>query len=542
MLTFRSRLALLFALLLVAAGCGSSGNTTDESAETTVAAPGDESTSEDSSGDDSTAESGDSDEAVGDGDVAEPNGAFVFSAELPVPGWDPHGESRNATMTYYQAAFDGLVNLDNDGGVVPALATDWEITPSEARFFLREGVTFHDGTPFDAEAVVYNIEKVQATPGLNAIALSSIDSVDVVSATEVVFVLTQPDPDLLVNLGLMPGLMLSPNVAPEDVAAGVPAGTGPYMIDTFSEDRTFLVPFADFWDPGQQGLESVEYLAFPDDSARINALATGVADAVTLRPNQVSAAEDAGFEVAETVANVITFTVYDVGGETVPELADERVRQALAHAIDRDAWSVAVNQGFGSPVFQLFEEGSPFHVADYEGLAYDPDRSRELLAEAGVTDLVLTSSGSGPFALGAQVLQQFFADIGVTLEIAEVPPGGDIAAIRAGEVVVGQSPTPDVHPEGAYGRFFGATASANPTGATLEGLEAARDAAGTAGDADESALSYQEMLRIAYEGAWVTPIHTNPSLIAFNSERYPNLVPLDRRVLAVNLRELTLVE
>ncbi len=545
MRSLRKTAAVGLALAVLAAACGGSDDADGTPGDTSVdsgSTPADDTDTPDTQAPDSETDGTDADgtTAPDDGsEAATPNGDFVYSVELPVPGWDPHGEGRNAVMAYYQAPYDGLVNTAPDGSIVPALATEWDISETEAVFTLREGVTFHDGTPFDADAVKYNIEKVQGTPGANAIKLSAITDVQVVSDTEVVFVLDRSAPDLLTNLGLMAGLMLSPNVSPDDVAAGTPAGTGPYMIESFTEDRTLMVPFADFWDPSQQGLESVEYLSLPDDSARLNALSTGVADAVSLRPNQIEGAESAGLEVTEAVANVMGFVVNDVNGQTEPALGDERVRQALAHAIDRDAWTTAVNRGLGAPVFQIFADDSPFHVDDFDGFEYDPDRARELLAEAGVTDLVITTSGSGPFSVGAQVLQQLFADVGVTLEIVEVPPGGDIAAVQAFEVLAGQAPTPDSHPEQVYARFFAPMAASNPTGATVDGFEEARQAALAAGDDDASAEGYREMMRIAYESAWYVPIHTNPSLIGFDAEEYPGLTALDRRVLGVNLRELT---
>ncbi len=537
-------IALFFGLVMVAAACGGDDATEDSSSTDTEETTAVEESDSDS---DEGAEDADSDgteEGTDEGteEQASPNGVFRFSAELAPPGWDPHLDGRNAVMTYYQAVYDGLVNTAPDGSIVEGLATEWEISATEARFTLREGVTFHDGTPFDAEAVKYNVEKVQSNPGINALVLGTIDEVVVESPTEVTFALSQPDPDLLTNLGLMPGLMLSPNVAPEDVAAGTPAGTGPYMLESNTEDRVVLTPNPDFWDPSQQGLEGIEYITLPDDSARINALTTGEADAVTLRAGQVAAAEDAGFAIAETLANVMVFVVSDVGGETLPELGDERVRQALAHAIDRDVWTEAVNQGRGAPADQLFASDSPFYVDDFEGFEYDPERSKELLEEAGVTDLVIPTAAWGPFSVGAQVLQQFFADIGVTLEISETAPGGDVAAIQSFESLVGQAPTPDAHPDQVYGRYFAPTAPANPSGATIDGLDDARDAAAAATDEAASAEGYHEMLDLAYGGAWIVPIHTNPSIVAYDAESYPSLEGLERRVLGVNLRELTLAD
>jgi peptide/nickel transport system substrate-binding protein len=534
---------------MVAVACGS-----DDDGARTVATPAGGAEAPSASSDSSdTSDTSDTSDVAGSTVPADPTssqvsaptpsfepgagGTFRYAASLGVPMWDPAGVTQGFAPTYFGVVYDGLVLERSDGSLAPGLATEWEESDDAIAFTLREGVTFHDGTAFDADAVAYNIERVQQAANGNAALLSAIDEVEVVADDEVVLHLTERVPDLLNVLARMPGMMVSPNVAPEDIAVGVPAGTGPYRIVSFTEGLTVLERNPDYFDPTQQYADGVEFHVLEDPGARLNAVLTGQVDAADLPPDQAPAAEAAGFEVDQTVASIGLLTVIDVGGQSVPELADLRVRQAIAHSIDREAWRAAVGRGYGEPTFQFFDEDSPWYVEDWEGYDYDPERARELLAEAGVEQLRLDNHAFGPFLPSAQVLQQLFGDVGIDVEITQIPPGTLLQSFEAGLIPVGYTVMSANHPEAIWNQYFDPALARNAWGEVAPGADEARAAVADAPTAELDA-SYQDLLRVMYEEAWAIPIWVNPTLLAFDAERFPNVHGSDFVVLGVSIREL----
>ncbi len=540
----RKWLVLVLSLALFAAACGGDDNDDagdgglDSSSASTVADSSDAEGSGDSGPDDNDsdgesassgdADSGDTDSGdadSGDGDAggdeapAGPSGELRYTIPLGPATFDAHVENRDFGMIFYSLVYDGLVNERADNTLEPGLATEWEITPTEAHFTLREGVTFHDGTPFDADAVKFNIEKAKATPGSTGALLLSIESVEVVSPTEVVFNMTGPDPDLLNNLARFPGLMMSPGVSPEDLASGaVSAGTGPYQLVERNESEVVMEFNPDYWNPAHQGFERVTFSVLLDDEARYNALLSGQADVATLRVFQIADSEAAGFPVAQTPANFTFVQFHDIGGNLVPEFADVRVRQAIAHLINREGWGASVTRGIGTPAVQLFDEGSPWYIDGYEGFAYDPDRAAELLAEAGVSDLTFEVPSWGIFNSWHQALSAMLAEGGITMTIRDVQPGQNITEVAGQQVGASVTIFSNVHADQTFGSWLSPPTIWNPWNVPVSAVIEPYQAALSANSEDERNAAYRAMLQAAYDMAWIVPIYRNPTTAGYNPE------------------------
>lgn len=529
----RKFLVLALSLSLLAAACGTDDEAEDGPAETAddtsqVSDDGVTDAGDDSAADAGTADAGASDDgaaddsAADDGDaaMAGPTGELRYGTPLAPTTLDPHLETRDFAMLYYHVIYDGLVNEMPDNTLVPGLATHWEISNTEARFFLREGVTFHDGTPFDADAVKYNIDKVKGTPGRNAGLLITVAEVEVVSPTEVVFHLTGVDRDLLINLARFPGMMLSPNVAAADVAAGVPAGTGPYMITERTESTLVLDYNPVYWNPADQGVERVSWVQLTDDEARLNALLTGEVDIAPARVFQLADAEAAGMEIARSLSNHAILLFLDIGGNLIPEFADIRVRQAIAHSINREGWNAAVVRGIGEPANQVFGEGSRWHIEGYEGYPYDPERAQALLAEAGVSGITFETPSWGIFNVMNQTASAMMGEIGVTMTIRDSQPGQEIAAFAAQEVAATATFLPSVHPDGVFQTYLAPPTVFNPWNVPVPSVIAHVQAAAAAPDDAAADEAYRAMLKEAYDLAWIVPIWRNQNIIAYNPERF----------------------
>lgn len=453
-----------------------------------------------------------------------PEGTFRYAAIASPRTWDPHPETRAFGVGWFQFVYDGLLRTDADGELQPSLATAWQVDDDRVELTLRSDVSFHDGTPFDAEAVRFNIEKGQAAPGVTGSVLSIIDRVEAVDSHQVVLHLADAAPALLDQLALIPGLMVSPGVSQEELEAGVPAGTGPYIIDHAASSPESIWIFnanADYWAPERVVFERIEAPLMPDPSSRLNALLAGQVDAAPVAPAHVAQLEGAGLSHAEAPTNVVVFQFLDLEGTQVPELADVNVRRAIAHAIDRNAFISTVMGGVGDPLHQLFGPGLLGHVDGYTGASFDPDRARDLLAQAGASDLEFAVPADGRvFVPGATAIQGMLADVGVTMRIENAADGAEMTRlIAAAEYPATYTFIPDRHPQSAYDKHLLPGAVYNPFSAMLDGVEAAHaDALGAFPDPQGLQAAYAAMYQSVYDEAWIIPIAQQRDIVAWNPD------------------------
>ena len=382
------------------------------------------------------------------GGATEPDEGDTTTAPLLTLGqfveptsFDPSAAQEGNAFPYFQAVYDALIKREPDGSLAPFLATEWEWDDSltELTLTLRDDVTFTDGAAFDADAAVANIEHFIATPGPQANQASAIESVEAADATTLVIELSEPDPSLEYSLASALGLMASPEaLGTEDIASN-PVGSGPYVLESavVGSEYTF-VRNDDYWgDP--LPYDSVKFLLLPDETARVNALRSGQINAsIFNNPASSAELESAGFNVQHAPLNWTGFVYFDRDGALNPALADPRVREAITVAIDKEGLLDNVGAGLGQLEDQIFPESSLSYLDDASGsdrFAYDPDRARELLDEAGYGDgftLNMPIGGVFPPALYATI-EQNLADVGITMTRTEFAPGQIIPALLGGK-------------------------------------------------------------------------------------------------------------
>ncbi|MCD7059816.1 ABC transporter substrate-binding protein [Pelagibacterium xiamenense] len=319
--------------------------------------------------------------------------------------------------------YDGLVRYaDGTLEVEPALATDWEISEDGLTytFNLREGVTFHDGTPFNAEAVKFNFDRMldenhpyyDTGPFPLSFNFAAVDSVNVIDEFTVEFVLSEPYAPFLSNLAYPTGLIVSPAAVEqygEDYGRN-PVGTGPYrFIEWQSNTRVVAEANPDYWD-GAPNLEAVVFRPITDANTRVAEMLSGGIDVmVEVPPDNVDQfASDAAFEVYEQAGPHVWYVM--LNAQHGP-FTDKLVRQAANYAVNKEALVEDILQGTAtvadSPV------APAFNWAYNEGLEpypYDPAMAEELLAEAGVENpsvtFYVTEGGSGmldPITMGTAI-------------------------------------------------------------------------------------------------------------------------------------------
>lgn len=316
-------------------------------------------------------------------------GAITLGLQLEPPILDPSaGAAAAIDDVAFGTVFEGLVKLGPGGRVEPRLATAWALSPDGLtwRFTLRQGVRFHDGTPFDAAVVKFSLERARAERGANAerARLSVIREVVPLGPYAVELRLSRRASGLLQVLGWGDAVMVAPGSA--DNNALQPVGTGPFRFAGWRRgDRLTLARNTDWWGPAPP-LERVTYRFIADPSAALAALAAGDLDGYPAFPAPESVAalrRDPRFTVR--VGPTEGETILALNQRSGP-LADVRVRRALAHAVDRRAIIDAAMSGLGTPIGSHYPPGAPGYV-DLTGVyPHDPARARALLAEAGYPD------------------------------------------------------------------------------------------------------------------------------------------------------------
>lgn len=339
---------------------------------------------------------------------------------LEPPSLDPTAEAAAAVdEVVYANVFEGLTRFAADGSILPALAESWTISDDGLTytFKLHEGVTFHDGSAFDAEDVKFSLDRINAEGSLNAqkALYTSIESVTVVDPTTVELKLKQPDGNLIYNLAWGDAVIVAPESA--DANKTNPIGTGPFSFkDRVEGDSITLEKNQSYWGTPVK-LEAATFRFIADPTAAFGALQAGDVDTF---PNFPAPETVAQFEGDPRFRVVIGATE----GETIlamnnAKLDNVKVRQAIAHAIDRQAIIEGAMFGYGTPIGTFLSPANPNYVDLTAQSAYDPEKSKALLAEAGVTDLTLSLKlppVEGYARRGGEIIAQQLAAVGIKTE------------------------------------------------------------------------------------------------------------------------------
>ncbi|WP_299950625.1 ABC transporter substrate-binding protein [uncultured Modestobacter sp.] len=376
---------------------------------------------------------GNSDEPAGDTAAAgeiDRDATLRFAWTVAPTNMDPHTTvDPRVGFPTLSPVYDRLTmvtraSADAPFEISPMLAESWEFSEDglTLTLTLRDDATFHDGSPVDSEAVKFSLERGKTLPGSTAaFALSVIDTIDAPDPGTVVLNLNRPAADLLFTLADVTGMILNPARLNSGVdPAREDAGSGPYKLTELrSGDRTVYERASEYWDPEAQKPAGLEIIGIVDDNARLNAMRSGQVDGVLIKLGQHDQAEQiAQGSDAEVISSGPRSWYAMFLNADFPPLEDVKVRQALNFAIDRDAINETVLDGQCPATSQPLQEGEVGYDPDSAGrYTYDPDRARELLAEAGYPDGfevdLLVQSGLSPQVELAPILQAQLAEVGV---------------------------------------------------------------------------------------------------------------------------------
>jgi peptide/nickel transport system substrate-binding protein len=368
---------------------------------------------------------------------------------------DPAAPQNNSSYSHevLLALYDPLIRVDNAGLPGPGLAESWTRSDdlTEMTLKLRQGVTFHDGTKFDADAVKRNLERAA---GLGRRAGATVyEAVNLISAIEVRgedtvhLKLKSANGQIEYWLGSTAGMMVSPAVLKEGVFGanlqGV--GTGPYRLKSFEANVTTVLSRYDaYWGGIKDRPAGFEHHYVPDGRARLNALRSGQANIAQIDARQIPEAKGAGLTIQVVEKNAL----WDVYPNLAKgPLGDVRVRQAIMYALDREAIADALTFGSGRAIRQLWSTKSPFHVKELEDrYPFDQKKAKALLAEAGLKDgfeLTQLLLNNSEYRQIAEAMQAMLAEVGIRVKFDVVdvsqfpqffqpPPRGDVLMARYG--------------------------------------------------------------------------------------------------------------
>ncbi|MDT9001760.1 ABC transporter substrate-binding protein [Paucibacter sp. APW11] len=320
--------------------------------------------------------------------------ALVIGMTLEPPGLDPTlgAASAIAEIVHYNV-FETLTRIGPDGRPGPLLALGWELSPDlkTYTFRLRRGVRFHNGEPFNAQAVKFSFERAAAEKSTNKDkrVFANIAFIATPEPDLLVLGLKQIEPDLLFLLGQAPAAIVEPKSAERNNVQ--PIGTGPYQLGSWLRGASLtLKAFEGYAERGQAlpAIRRVTFRFIADPAAQVAALLSGDVDAF---PRVAAARSLAQFRDAREAGGAARFQVIVAPSRAKTILAfnhkkkpldDVRVRRAIAMAIDRKAVIAAAADGFGVPIGSHYVPGAPGYVDLTAVNAYDPARARALLKEA----------------------------------------------------------------------------------------------------------------------------------------------------------------
>lgn len=338
---------------------------------------------------------------------------------LDVSNWDPSLADIGFDGPYLSAVYDPLLAIDADGQPVAALADKWEVAEDGLTITmdLRTDAKFSDGETFDAEAAVKGLEYLKAG-ATSQEAYLSVKDFAAVDEDTIEIHLTKRDDTILYLMSLGRSYMASPKAIEAGTLSKEPVGSGPYTLDTaksVSGSHYYFTKVADHWAADVFEFSTVEVLPIGDATAMENAMQSGQVNVIYADEANIPEAEAQGWNIAGEVATGVGLQYTDRAGAKLKPLGDTRVRQALASAFDGGAILESIGSGAGVHTNQVFAAERPGWLADLNDLnQYDPEKAKELLAEAGYPDgFEVHMPMAPPFQPWQAITEQSLGAIGV---------------------------------------------------------------------------------------------------------------------------------
>lgn len=366
----------------------------------------------------------------------DPNGVLRIGDGLAAATgieFDPTGQNAFSSWAYSRAIYGSLMIRRPDGTYEPDLATAWRIVdPQTVELDLRTGVTFHDGTPFNAEAAKFNLMRAkEAAPRSASFSAEAkfLQDVEIVSDQKIRLKMTEPVAGWMFSAGRPffsspETLMPSPTAIRAGTLAQKPVGAGPFTFESYArEAKLVLKKNPNYWNASKVRLAGLEFVRVDQGAAQINGLRAGDLDIQNLPSSLLNEIKGASnITVESKVTGNQFWAIYLC--KSIPPFNDVRVRKALALAIDRTAINNVIFRGEIEPATGVLPKQHRFYDRSLDGYNnYNPDEAKRLLAQAGVSNMTFTimhGTTSFPGADLAEVIRVQLEKVGVTMKVTPV--------------------------------------------------------------------------------------------------------------------------
>lgn len=350
----------------------------------------------------------------------------TIGIQLEPPHLDPTSAAAGAIdQVLYSNVFEGLTRFGSDGSVNAGLAESWDISSDGCiyTFKLRSGVKFHDGTDLDASDVVFSLDRARAEDSTNAqkALFENIDKVEATDATTVKVTLKKPQGSFLFNMAWGDAVIVAPESI-ENIKSN-PIGTGAFSFTDWKQGDSITLTRNDGYWGDAPALDGATFKFISEPTAAFAAMMAEDIDAFYSYPAPENLAQ---FE-ADPRFNVLSG---NTEGETIlainnkmPPFDNKLVRQAVSHAIDRQAIIDGAMFGYGTPIGTHFAPHNPDYVDLTGNSNYDPEKAKALLAEAGLADGFTTTLKLPPPSYarrGGEIIAAQLRAVGIQTEISNL--------------------------------------------------------------------------------------------------------------------------
>lgn len=470
--------------------------------------------------------------------------SLVIGVTADVDTLLPWGSTQFQAVNVLQNLYGTLTELDDNLEVAPGLAESWETSEDglTVTFKLRQGVTFADGSAFDAEDVVASYEAIkdEATAAVSATNLAAVSAIEAIDENTVQLSLATPDAALFSKLAVI-GTAILPSDADLKELETKPNGTGAFLFDNRTPNESLtIVANPNYWG-GEPAVDEIEFRVIPEQSAIVSALQAGSVQMAVFDDKLV--ADTIGGSVTVTETPQLSYHVLQINARKAP-LDNVNVRLAIACAIDRqevlDTAAFGAGEIIGpitSPAFRSDPKARPCPEGDAAA-------AKQYLADAGYADgitlrAIVNQDGYATSVAEAENIQAQLQKAGITLEIESLESGAYVdrwiaADFELAVALNGGQPDPDA----SYGRYFTSTGSLNHVaGYTSESLDKLFAEGKAEGDEQARKMIYDQIAaELEDNAAWVW-LFTSYSYTA-TAEGVSGFVPTANGSM-LNLRNIT---
>jgi peptide/nickel transport system substrate-binding protein len=442
---------------------------------------------------------------------------------------DPSKGNDLLTFTLQYQPFDTLIKEDQDGNLVPQLAEDWEANEdgTEITFHLKEGVKFHNGETMTADDVVFSFNRAMESSYTSRIT-GSMESIEKIDDKTVKLTLKYPYGPIYgsiatANMGIVSQKAVEEN---EEEFGRNPVGTGPYkLVEWRSGDRIVFESFPEYF-KGEAAIKDLTFKIIPDTSTALVALENGEVD-MLLAPSAAdrqNILNNENLQLYETEEASYLFVAFNTENGT---FADKKLRQALSYAIDKEAVILGALEGNGTPLDAPMPPGVFGYPEDFKGNPYNPEKAKQLLAEAGYPDglsVNLKAMESVTYSKPAEIIQENLRLVGIDANLELMERGAYLQDVYTDTnyeitVLVVSALVMDADLI-TYGRFHSSMVGGgnNFTRFQNEEMDAALELGRTSQDLAEREEAYLKVTEIVAEEAPLIPVMSGMRMIAAHKD------------------------